>query len=235
MKYALALIGGLIAGAVVAVMFLIANPFVRAPVVSAVEVGDNDLVVLNYSAVAEDAVVYTNDGDSRVSPNPQAVLQLWEPTIRNTEVQVAVLNDVRNVPAGIGIKFASRSEDTRLLSGQAFVDSAWHIYLPGRGSLMIGQRENYFDYLRSVVVPAQWSSSKNWKGQWRGNTTSGPGALGTAEVAGASGEFAGLETEATETLTARAYSARSGPVAVDGRLLIELPAAPDAELAADGL
>ena len=43
-------------------------------------------------------------------------------------------------PAGLGIKFSSRSERTALLKGDAIVDSVWYVYLPGRGSLFIEQQ-----------------------------------------------------------------------------------------------
>jgi hypothetical protein len=52
--------------------------------------------------------------------------------------------------------------------------------------------------------------------------TSGPGALGTAAVSGGTGEFAGLESEAVEALHASAYSVSQGPVAMDGRLTIDI-------------
>ena len=91
----------------------------------------------------------------------------------------------------------------------------------------------YADYLRDIVIPAQWAASKNWKGQWRQNLTSGPGVLGTASVAGGSGTFSGLESDAVEAYAARAYSAKTGPVAVDGELAIELPRQTATELAAE--
>ena len=136
---------------------------------------------------------------------------------------VTVLTDSRGQTAGIGIKLSSDSERTNPLQGQALVDSVWHIYLPERGSLFIEQTENYWEYLRNVVVPALRSSGRGWRGAWRGNITAGPNALNTALVYGGSGSFAGLRTEAVEALAARAYSAKDGPVAADSELWIELP------------
>ena len=103
------------------------------------------------------------------------------------------------------------------------MDSVWHIYLPNRGSLLIAQQENYWDYIREIVLPARWSSGDNWRGTWRGNMTAGPNALGTAQAYGGSGELAGIDTEAVEALTARAYSVEQGPVAMQGELAIEIP------------
>ncbi len=52
--------------------------------------------------------------------------------------------------------------------------------------------------------------------------TVGPGALGTAAVSGGTGEFAGLESEAVETVNASAYSVSQGPVSMKGRLNIDV-------------
>jgi hypothetical protein len=225
MKYAISLAIGILAGAAAFLGLLYYNPFLTTTTLSPLSVTDNQLMTLNYSAVAGDALIYTNDGDSLVNPHPEKVLQLWEPPIRRTAAFVTVLADGRQQPAGIGIKFMSDSEQTRLLNGEALVDSVWHIYVPGRGSLFIEQTENYWSFLREIVVPAYWSKVNSWRGTWFGNVTVGPGALGTARVVGGSGEFRTLESEAVESLSARAYSVEQGPVAMDGQLNIEIPGA----------
>jgi hypothetical protein len=135
---------------------------------------------------------------------------------------VTTLRDSRNNLAGIGIKYSSDSEDTRIINGEALVDSAWHIHLVERGSLFVEQTENYWNFLRKIVLPAYWSTANHWKGVWNGNMTVGPGALGTAAVTGGTGEFAGLESEAVEALKASAYSVAQGPVAVEGHLTIDI-------------
>ncbi len=231
MKFTLTLLAGVVTGAALAVFFILLNPLTSADSLSPLAVSENQLMILRYSAVPGDALLHTNDGESRVKPVPSDVQQLWEPTIEHTSISVVELNDVRGNPAGIGIKYSSLSESTRLFSGEANVDSVWHVFLPERGSLFVGQRENYFDYLREIVIPAQWAASKNWKGQWRQNLTSGPGVLGTGSVTGGSGAFRGLQSDAVEAYAARAYSAKTGPVAVDGELAIELPRQRAAELA----
>ena len=133
------------------------------------------------------------------------------------------MRDARNQVAGFGIKMQSASEQTKLFSGQAIVDSIWYVYLPERGSFFVAQSENYWDFLREVVVPAYRSSANTWTGTWLGNLTAGPGALGTAKVSGGSGEFAGKEMLGVESLTVRAWRVDNGPVAAEGRLTIELP------------
>ena len=107
------------------------------------------------------------------------------------------------------------------------MDSVWHIYLPARGSLFMEQSENYWGYIRDIVVPARWSSGDNWRGSWLGNITAGPGALGTSAVAGGSGQFQYMIAEGVESFSAKAYSVEHGPVAMTGELAIELPGIED--------
>ncbi len=226
MKYLIALFLGLLVGAAIFVIGLIYNPFNAASGLSPLSVTDSEIMALSFSGVPSEAIVFTNDGDSRVKPFPEKVQQLWEAPIRLSSVTATVMRDARGRTAGIGIKFSSHSERTRLLNGEAIIDSAWYIYLPGRGSLFIEQSENHWEFLRDVIIPAYRSSADSWKGAWIGDLTVGPGALRTAAVTGGVGSLRGLKMEAVESLSARAYSVENGPVAAEGRLLIELPRAP---------
>lgn len=223
MKYLVALLLGLAVGVAAFVALLYFNPLTSHSRLSPLSVSEHEVITLNYSAVPSDALVYTNDGESLIAPHPAKVLQLWEPPIRRTDAMATLLRDSRNQLAGIGIKFSSDSENTRILNGEVLVDSVWHIYLPGQGSMFVEQQENYWSFLRDIVIPAYWSSGDNWRGTWNGSITSGPGALGTARVTGGSGVFDGLQSDAVESLMAEAYSVGRGPVAVDGVLAIEIP------------
>jgi hypothetical protein len=223
MRYLIALISGLLLGAAIFAVGMVYNPFVADRGLSPLSVTGAEVMLLSFASVPGESVIYTNDGESRQKPHPEKVLQLWELPIRLTSAMTTVLRDARGQVAGIGVKFVSRSERTRLLNGEALVDSAWYIYLPGRGSLFIEQSENYWSFLREVVIPAYRSSANSWKGTWLGDLTAGPGALGTAKVTGGSGIFRGLEMNGVESLSARAFSADEGNVSAEGRLLIELP------------
>jgi len=222
-KYLIALIVGMAVGVAVFLGLLYYNPLTTQKRLSPITVTDNDVVKLGYSAALEDMLIYTNEGRKSIGTHPVKVQQLWEAPIRKTRAMATVLTDSRGQAAGIGIKFSSDSESTNILNGQAIVDSVWHIYMPERGSLFVAQSENYWSYLREIVIPAYWSSADSWRGIWRGNITAGPGALETARVVGGSGEFTGLRSEGIETLSAKAYSVELGPVAVDGELSIEIP------------
>ncbi len=222
-RYLLPLFGGMAVGLGLMFGFLYYNPMSTANTLSPISVTDNEVVRLNYSAVTQDALIYTNDGEAQIAPHPAKVQQLWEEPVRFTTAMVTVLDDSRGQVAGIGVKFSSRSEQTNILRGEVLMDSVWHIYLPARGSLFIEQSENYWGYIRDIVVPARWSSGDNWRGSWLGNITAGPGALGTAAVAGGSGQFQYMITEGVESFSAKAYSVEHGPVAMTGELAIELP------------
>jgi len=226
MKYILALLLGLVTGAMLFAIGLAYNPFFGNAELSPLAVSDSQTLILGYPAVTTESIVLTNDGESRVHPHPEKILQLWEAPIRQTSVMAVVLWDSRNQTAGLGIKFASTSESTRLLDGRAIVDSAWYLYLPGRGSLFIEQTENYWDFLRDIVFPAYRSSADTWRGQWLGNMTDGPEALGTARVTGGSGDFLGLSMLGVESMSVRAWRVDRGVLAGEGQLVIELPARP---------
>lgn len=225
MKYLVSLLSGLVVGAAIFALCVIYNPFLSTRDLSPLAVTEAPTIALSFSGVASESIVYTNDGESRTDPYPEKVLQLWEQPIRLTSALATVLRDGRNQAAGIGIKFSSASEETRLLSGQALANSVWYVYLPGRGGLFVEQTENYWEYLRDVVFAGYRSSSNTWAGNWLGNTSFGPGALGTAKVSGGSGEFAGNEMLGVESLSVKAWKVDAGAVSAEGRLLIELPMA----------
>lgn len=214
---------GMFFGLVMVAVTVFYNPFIETPGLSPLAVSENEVMRLNYSRAAQDAIVYTNNGESQIAPNPPRVSQLWEPALVNTTAIVTLLEDSRGQTAGIGVKFSSDSEKSDVLHGKALVDSVWHIYLPQRGSLFVQQTENYWRYIQDIVVPAYRSSGDNWRGTWLNYITDGPGALGTALVAGGSGSFAGLNTNAVEAISAKAYTVELGPVAMDGELSIEIP------------
>lgn len=223
MKYVLSLLFGIVTGAVLFCLLLYFNPFAGAHAISPLAVTDSRLLNLAFSSVPDETLILTNDGESVPLPYPVKVLQLWEPTIANTSIMVVMLADSRGEPAGVGIKIWSKSERTDILNAELIVDSVWHINLPRKGTFLVDQQENYWSYIRDVVIPAHRSSGDSWRGIWNGVMTVGPNALGTARVTGGSGDFAGIVTEAIESRLASAFSVAKGPVAMRGSLTIMLP------------
>ena len=222
MKYIISLLTGLLCGAALFVVGLYYNPFAGRATLSPLAISDTDMHSLSYSAAVADSILFTNDGESISEPHPHKVAELWEPTILDTQLLVANLLDARGRPAGVGIKISSASEKTRLFNAAILVDSVWHLYVPGHGTLAIDQTENYWSYLRDVVIPAWRSSGDSWRGTWSRNMTIGPGALGTARATGLGGEYDGLQGEAVESLNARAYSVLQGPVSMTGTLSVAM-------------
>jgi len=225
MKYVISLLTGVLLGALLFSVALYYNPFAGQVTISPLSVTQDRVINLSYSAVASEGILYTDAGDSIIATHPDRVADLWELAIIDTRIFVTTLHNTRGDVAGIGFKFTSDSERTSLLNANAEVNSVWHVYLPGQGTFLIDQSENYWRYIHDIVIPARWSSGDNWIGAFHGIMTSGPGALGIARVTGGSGDFAGQRTEAVESLTARAYSALTGPVSMNGNLAIIAPAA----------
>ena len=223
MKYAISLLSGLVAGALLFAIGFYNNPFIGRPTVSPLAVTEDRVMEFTFSAVPANAILYTDHGETVVTPTPDRVAELWEPAVYDSSVLVTTLTDSRGEEAGLGIKFLSKSEETALIRGEALANSVWHVYLPGQGTMMIDQTENYFSYLRDVVVPARLSSGDHWRGTYFSVLTSGPGSLGTARVSGGSGLFSGVVSESVESLKAAGYSAKSGPVSMQRSISVAVP------------
>lgn len=222
MRYLVALLAGIVTGAALFALLLYFNPLIKVKTLSPIAVGSNSQFELSYGATPLESILWTDAGESNVRPRPPLVKELEEATIRNTRVIVTLLQSSRGAAAGVGVKFATPAEETGLLNGVYPVNSTWHIWLLQRGGLMIDQRENDWTLLRDVVLPAHLSSADSWRGSWYGILTSGPNASSAAQVFGGSGNLAGTNGEAVESINAKAYSAETGPAAMQGRLTISM-------------
>lgn len=220
MKHLASVLAGMILGAILFVAGLYYNPFAEQLSVSPLAVSADNELDLKFTAAPQEMLLYTDHGESTIKTHPERVAELWEATIIDTRIVVTVLNDARGNVAGIGIKFLSDSEQTSLITSDILVNSAWHVYVAGQGTLFVDQVENHWSYLREIVIPARRSAGDNWRGTFFRILTKGPLPLGTARVTGGSGSFAGRSGEAVESLTARAYSANGGLVSADGQLTI---------------
>ena len=58
--------------------------------------------------------------------------------------------EIRIEVVGMGIKFASDAEDTRLIERKALVNSIWYVYLPGRGSFFVENKLEITDNLNRI-------------------------------------------------------------------------------------
>jgi hypothetical protein len=230
MKHFIVVLLGILTGIALFAVGFTYNPLAAKPGVSLLSVNDSAVMSLSFDRVPSRSLFFSNSGNSRVAPQPKGAQAFWEETIHLSDVLLTEMTTARGDVAGLGLKFSSRSERTRLMSGQALVDSVWYVYLPGRGSLFVQQTENYWPFINDVFIPAYRNAANSWKGNWFGDLTAGPGALRTAIVTGGRGAFEGRVTRAVESMSISAYSADRGPVAAVGRLLIEIPAADESPL-----
>jgi len=230
MKYALSLLAGLIAGAVLAMLAIYYNPLVRenpavpllAPPDAAVEV---------FYRTAADTVARTGPSADLFASVPPSVEALWEPALAGTEARVLVLRDVDGLPVGFGVRFASLDPGTRPLTGDLLASSVWNIHLQGRGSLFVHGVDNLWPLVREVLVPAWRADDGTWRGRTAGDITVGPKPDGVAMMTGGAGVFAGTRGEARESLTVQELSLRDGRLEAEGSLLVAITGAEAGEIA----
>lgn len=225
MKHLIALVAGIVVGASLFVILLYVNPLIKVKTLSPIAATGDGQFELSYAATPIESILWTDNGESHVRPRPPLVRELQEATIEDTQIVVTLLRSSRGAPAGVGVKYQTTAEETGLLNGVYPVNSTWHIWLLQRGGLMIDQHENQWGLYRDVVLPAHLSSADSWRGSWYGIMTDGPSALGLARVFGGSGGLAGADGEAVEAINAKAYSAETGPVSMEGRLTISMTSA----------
>ena len=113
MKYVISLLLGMVVGVVLFAIGLVYNPFIAERSVSPLAVSGADVITLKFSPVPDETIVFTNDGESLHAPSPRKVQQLWEAPVRQTSAVVMPMQNARGEPAGIGIKFGSKSESSR--------------------------------------------------------------------------------------------------------------------------
>jgi hypothetical protein len=141
MKYLLSMLIGVLLGASLFVAGMFYNPFTERQAVSPLAMTDDEHLDFKYTAVPGETILYTDNGESIINTHPDRVAELWEPAIVDTRIAVNLLTDSRGEAVGLGIKFSTDSEQTRLISSQVLVNSAWHIYVPGQGTLFVDQIE----------------------------------------------------------------------------------------------
>ena len=68
------LAAGMFFGLFAVALWTVYNPFVSEHGLSPLSVTENEVVHLSYSVAAQDSIIHTNDGESRISPYPPKVL-----------------------------------------------------------------------------------------------------------------------------------------------------------------
>ena len=76
MKYLAGLALGFVTGIAAFFVLMYVNPFAARPSVSPLAVTDQRVLHLQYSAVPEDAILYTDNGEHAAKPQPASVNEL---------------------------------------------------------------------------------------------------------------------------------------------------------------
>lgn len=225
MKYLITLLAGLATGVGLVAGAIYMNPVAKQNPLVRLDADLDNRLELVRDAPARAALALVG-GERRIGPRfPDGIAELWEPVLADTEVELAVLADELGEPRALGLRLSSLSEATRPLGGELLVHSAWHVYLPGRGSVFLGALENHWPLAREVVLGA-WRDERNlWSGRFVGDVTVGPGATGEGLVVGGHGEFSGRVGQWRELVDISRYSLDNGPLEMRSSLTLGLPGA----------
>ena len=217
------MLAGIFVGIFLFLQAIYLNPLTDRDSVSPLALSSHQMLELHFSTALDGKQLVPTQEKNRNVLSTYATAKFSEPTLRDTTVFLTILKNTTDHVAGLGIKMLSKSDTTSLIKGAAIANSVWHIYLPASGTIMIGQTENYWAYIRDIVIPAHLASDKSWQGTFHRITTTGPEPQGTANVSGGNGLFKNLTTSASESLTVAHYLAGTGPVTMEGNLKIVIP------------
>ncbi|HEU4616998.1 MAG TPA: hypothetical protein VFV10_03115 [Gammaproteobacteria bacterium] len=220
MKYFLATLAGIAAGAVLAAVCLYYNPLTTRAAAALEEPS----ATLQYALPEGDLIATTHSRRLPFSLEPPGIDSLWERTVRSAALSVLSLH-----AADGGLALATRltrpSEATDLLLRGAILDDYWLVTMPGAGSLFVHDLNNVWPALRENGVRVSLLG-RSWRGPSDYATTVGPEApRGPGLVLGGTGRFAGVVGEAAERYRLSRYSRARGAEQLTGELLLDLPAA----------
>jgi hypothetical protein len=205
-KTLVAVVGGLLAGAVMAAVILYFWPFPsenRTPV--ALERigsagGQTESFFLN---ITGDCVLGTHGGAFPFKSFPEGIAPLGNGQLRNT---FALVTKFRQQPEGEIVAFGTELEiahpGSSFLRGKLMTHTLWSIVVPGRGALHLYQTENNWRLFKQVMLPMLLSGTA-FDGEFVGVNTLGPLDGYQGRVVGGTGEFAGITGSFIEIGTLR--------------------------------
>ncbi|MEO1036755.1 MAG: hypothetical protein AAFX44_14455 [Pseudomonadota bacterium] len=229
MKNLLVFLLGVVIGLAIVWAVIWYNPLDRGAIDVPIDVDERTLV-LEYDSPISGSIYYVNSGLEKLPRNPASQDALFFPSQRGAHVSVHALKNRRGEPVALGIKHFALAEDTALLPARAHVNGAWQILIPGAGGFFIESQENYWPFLRAVLLPAAFGNG-NWQGRYESDSTIGPTGTFEAVMVGASGLFADRTGLAKETLAVTEFSlhAVGGPPTAFGTLTV-VPEDPQVEV-----
>ncbi len=207
MRRLIAFLFGLLLGVGVVLAGIWYNPLGRDAIDVPINVTDNALI-LNYDSPISGSVFYVNSGLERLPRNPGSQDALYYPTQRGANVSVHVLKNRRGEPVGLGIKYFALNEASRVLPTSLVADSSWQVAIPGAGSFFIESQENYWPFVRAVLLPAALGDGR-WEGRFSADSTVGPKGTFEANFYGGSGVLAGRRGVASESFELERFSLRT--------------------------
>jgi len=213
MKYVLALILGLIAGAAVAIAALYFNPLTQG---SAEPAGSPDWS-LQFGLAPAATWIATHDEKLGLPAVPADVPLLWENGIKGSLLTALPLHDASGRLAAFGTRITVPSAATEFLHSGLLVDDYWLISIPGQGTLFMHAVNNQWPLVRDTLVRVDLLR-RDWHGPGSYAPTVGPGADG-ASITGLSGNLAGRtghgrERSALDNYTG-SFAALSGELNLD--------------------
>ena len=221
MKYLItSLLGGII-GAGLAAVALYYNPLTMPTVTEP----PSSNWTLAYGFPRNDSLVLTHNGELKLPILPTDVPRLWENTINQVAMHVAILKDEQGSPVAIGTRVSMPSSDTDFLLAGAILNDYWLISVPGEGSLFMRTHSNLWPLLKDTVIPVRYLQ-RQWNGPRGYQPTDGPGFGNRGEVYGASGRFAAQTGSVSEAYELERFSLDGGIEALSGKLRVNLTEKP---------
>ena len=207
-------------GALILILGLYFNPLDNQNNMPSLKIFSGNITHLKYSFNPKDILFFADKEKYINKLDPNILNKLNEPALKNTRIIFLPLYDNNNNLEGFGIKISSDSKKTNLLSSQTLANSLWHIYLPKKGSFIFHETENFWPYIKNIIIPAHLDKNNNWHGIYRFITTEGPNLDGSGNTIGGHGIFKSKRGFSQESAEITAYSIENGPTIKIGNLRI---------------
>ena len=211
---------GILAGALVGLGLLYANPFTGEELPSV-----ESTSLLRYE-LGPETLSLTHGDQLGFDLQPSDISALWESTIRRTMLGTFVLRDLRGDVVGIASRATKISPQSNPLIRGILTSDHWLVTVPGAGSYFIESNDNIWPLLRDTFVKVNLLG-RSWSGTRHFELTSGPDPNGAAVLTGASGRFAGVSGSAVHSVDIERYARASQlqyPVTGQLRLEVRRPA-----------
>lgn len=166
---------------------------------------DNSRVVSFFMEVPEDAIALTHGGKGAgITPFPEGILGLEETTIANTLALTVRLRDATGNLVGLASELEHFPTPSRP-DGSNVWNTYWTVMVPGRGSLLLYERESLGPDVARVFHETP-KGTEDWTGSLTRPSNVGPLPNGHGIVAGGTGEFAGATGSFQEIGTLKRFT-----------------------------